>query len=338
MIDLRSDTVTRPTPAMLDTMLRAPVGDDVFGDDPSVNALQEKMANLLGKEAALFCPTGTMANQIAIKLHTHPGDEVICDRFSHVYLNEGGGIAFHSGASIRLLHGDRGRFTAEQVRENVNRRSDSQYPYSRLVVIENTVTRAGGSCWSLDAIRAIRGVCDEVGLALHLDGARFFNALAACGETPGAHGAPFDTVSVCLSKGLGAPAGSVLAGSRKHIAAAHRLRKIMGGGMRQAGYLAAAGLYALDHHVQRLAEDHEHARFLGLAVAEAGYVETVLPVETNMVVFRLAECVDAEAFHRHLARRNILALQIAPRTMRFVLHLDVSRDQVARVTDALNAF
>src|SRR5262245_28192988 len=273
MIDIRSDTVTQPTREMLEAMLQAQVGDDVFGEDPTVNALQEKAADLFGKEAALFCPSGTMSNQIGIKIHTQPGDEVICDELAHVYLYEGGGIAANSGASVRLLKGVNGRFTAEQVRQNINRRDDSHLPWTRVVAIENTVNKGGGSTWDLAEIERIRGVCNEYDLALHLDGARLFNAIVARNQSPRDYGRLFHTISICLSKGLGAPAGSLLLGSREFIARAHRYRKLMGGGMRQAGYIAAAGLFALKHNIQRLHEDHAKAKALGAELRSLSYVD-----------------------------------------------------------------
>lgn len=338
MIDVRSDTVTRPTAAMLEAMMRAQVGDNVFGEDDAVNALQRKAAALFGMEAALFCPSGTMTNQIGIKLHTQPGDEVICDQLSHIYLFEGGGIAYNSGASARLLQGDNGRFTAEQVSENVNRRDDSHLPYTRLVALENTVNKGGGCCWSLSEIRRIRKVCDEHELALHLDGARVFNALAATGETPRQFGELFDTISVCLSKGLGAPAGSLLLGSKERIGRAHRLRKVMGGGMRQAGFLAAAGLYALENHVERLKEDHRKAKTLERELQALPYVEAVLPVETNIVIFRLGKGVNSERLLAHLSEREIKALSYGKQLIRFVFHLDVSESGFERLLEAMRRF
>ncbi|HTT01805.1 MAG TPA: GntG family PLP-dependent aldolase [Steroidobacteraceae bacterium] len=338
MIDIRSDTVTRPTAGMLQAMMQAKVGDDVFGEDETVNALQQKMAALFGMDAALFCPSGTMTNQIGIKLHTQPGDEVICDQLSHVYLYEGGGIAFNSGASVRLVQGQHGRFTAEQVLENINRREDAHLPHTRLVTIENTVNKGGGGCWSLEQIRRIRQVCDAEDLKMHLDGARLFNALIARGETPRQYGPLFDTISVCLSKGLGAPAGSVLLGSREQIRRAHRLRKVMGGGMRQAGFLAAAGLYALEHHVERLREDHERARSLDEELRRLPYIASVLPVETNIVIFKLQDTVDTERFLAHLRERDVVALSIGKHTIRFVLHLDVSAAQFEELLRVLRSF
>jgi threonine aldolase len=338
MIDVRSDTVTRPTPAMLDAMMQANVGDDVYGEDESVNTLQSKAAELFGMEAALFCPTGTMSNQIGIKVHTRPGDEVLCDELAHIYLYEGGGIASNSGASVRLLKGERGRFTAEQVRENVNSREDSHLPWTRVVAIENTVNKGGGACWDLREIERIREVCDAEGLALHLDGARLFNALVARGESPRQYGRLFHTISICLSKGLGTPAGSLLLGSKARITKAHRYRKAMGGGMRQAGYLAAAGLYALEHNVQRLHEDHAKAKVLEAQLRTLPYVSAVLPVETNIVIFRLDDTVSTEGFLQRLNSQQIRALSMGKQTIRFVFHLDVTDEQLNALVDALRAF
>jgi threonine aldolase len=337
-IDVRSDTVTRPTPAMLAAMMAARVGDDVYGEDENVNALQQKAAALFGMEAGLFCPSGTMTNQIAIKLHTQPGDEVICDELAHTYLYEGGGIAFHSGASVRTLRGNNGRFTAEHVRDNVNRRDDAHLPWTRLVAVENTVNKGGGGCWDLAELRRIRATCDDLGLALHLDGARLWNALVARGERAQDHGAIFHTISICLSKGLGAPTGSLLLGSREHIGRAHRLRKLMGGGMRQAGYIAAAGLYALENHVDRLSADHAKARHVADELRTAPYISSVLPVETNIVIFHLADGLSTEAYLRHLAERGIRAGTMGRQTIRFVFHLDVSDNQVDELLAAVRTF
>lgn len=336
--DLRSDTVTRPTTGMLDAMLRATVGDDVFGEDETVNALQQKAAALFGMEAALFCPSGTMTNQIAIKVHTREGDEVICDQLAHIYLYEGGGIAVNSRASVRLLGGDNGRFTADQVRDNINRREDAHFPYTRLVAVENTVNKGGGCCWDLSEIRRIRQACDEHHLAMHLDGARLFNALTARDEAPREYGTLFDTISICLSKGLGAPAGSLLLGTREHIRSAHRIRKVMGGGMRQAGYLAAAGLYALEHHVDRLKDDHRKARSLAVELERLPYVATVLPVETNIVIFRVHDAVSTDGLLAHLAARGIKALSIAKQTIRMVFHLDISDAQLDDLLGSMKTF
>lgn len=337
MIDVRSDTVTRPTAAMLEAMLRADVGDDVYGEDETVNALQSRAATLFGCEAALFCPTGTMTNQIGLKVHLRPGDEVICHALAHVYLYEGGGIAANCGASVRLLHGQNGRFTADDVRANINARDDAHLPWTRVVAIENTVNKGGGCCWDLGEIERIRAVCDEHDLALHLDGARLFNALVARNESPREYGRLFDTISICLSKGLGAPAGSLLLGSKEHIARAHRYRKLMGGGMRQAGYLAAAGLFALEHNVERLREDHARARALEAQLRSLSYVESVLPVETNIVIFNLSASMAPQAFLQRLGNQQVRALSMGQQTIRVVFHLDVSDSNMDALVAALRA-
>lgn len=335
VIDLRSDTVTRPTPGMLAAMMQARVGDDVYGEDESVNALQEIAAALFGMEAALFCPTGTMTNQIAIRSQTQPGDEVICHELAHIYLYEGGGIAVHSGASVRLLTGAKGLFTADQVRSNINRRDDIHLPCTRLVAIENTTNKGGGACWDLQEIARIRAVCDEHSLALHLDGARLFNALVARGESARDYGALFDSISICLSKGLGSPAGSLLLGSKTLIARARRLRKLMGGGLRQAGYLAAAGIYALDQNIQRLAQDHALAKMLDHELRRLSYVQEVLPVETNIVIARLVEELSTEAFLSQLREQGVRALSVGSQLVRFVFHLDVNRNHIDPLCHAL---
>lgn len=337
VIDVRSDTVTKPTPAMLEAMMGAAVGDDVYGEDDTVNALQSRAAELFGMQAALYCPTGTMTNQIGIRVHAQPGDEVICHELAHIYVSEGGGIASNSGASVRLMRGDNGRFTADDVRESVNRRDDSHLPWTRLVAIENTVNKGGGCCWDLAEISRIRQVCDEHGLALHLDGARLFNAMAARGESPRQFGRLFDTISICLSKGLGAPAGSLLLGSRDRIAKAHRYRKAMGGGMRQCGYFAAAGLFALEHHVERLAEDHIRAKAVEAELRSLPYVASVLPVQTNIVIFTLMDSMTADAFLAKLRRHHVEAGSTGRHSVRFVFHLDVSDAQVEALMSALRA-
>ncbi len=332
MIDFRSDTVTRPTPGMLQAMFAAPVGDDVFNEDPTVNQLEKLSASLFGKEAALFCPSGTMTNQIAIKCHTQPGDEVICDHLSHVYQYEGGGIAFNSGCSVRLLQGDRGRITAEQVVAAINP-DDVHKPVSTLVSLENTANRGGGSCYNFQDILSIKDVCIKNNLKLHLDGARLFNALVAKNETCKQYGEAFDTISICLSKGLGAPVGSVLVGPADFIKKARRYRKVFGGGMRQAGYIAAAGLYALEHQVARLKEDHEHAQILANALKEKDFVGEMLPVETNIIIFEVKGRLTAPDLVTILQRSNILAIAISPTQIRLVVHLDITP---AKIQDTLN--
>lgn len=335
MIDLRSDTVTRPTPGMLQAMWAASVGDDVFGEDPEVNALEHELAERFGKEAGLFCPSGTMTNQIAVRLHTRPGDEVIGDEGMHIYRYEGGGIMANSGCSVRFVPNDRGRFTAEAVAAAINNAADSYVARTRLVNIENSHNRGGGAVWDLNEVLRIRGVCDKNGLALHLDGARIFNAMAVDGRSPLEWGQPFDTVSVCLSKGLGAPVGSVLLGTRDHIREARRIRKRMGGGMRQAGYLAAACRYALAHHVDRLPQDHARAARLASALQELPFIDHVLAVVTNIVIAELCTGLSAQAVLQMLAQRGVRALPFGPTTLRFVTHLDVNDEAIERAIQAM---
>ena len=285
MIDLKSDTVTKPTPAMLEAIMSADVGDDVYKEDPTVNLLEKRLAELFGKEMALFFPTGSMANQAAIKLHTQPGEQLICDKWAHVYNYEGGGASFNSGVSCKLVDGHRGMITAKQVVENINPPDFYHSPLTSLVCLENTTNKGGGACYDFEEIKRIREVCDEHNLGLHLDGARLFNALVAKGESPKQYGEVFDTISVCLSKGLGTPMGSVLIGDEKLMKKAMRVRKVLGGGMRQIGFMAAAGLYALENNVERLAEDHQRAQELAKTLSEQAYVKEVEPVETNIIIF-----------------------------------------------------
>jgi threonine aldolase len=319
-IDLRSDTLTQPTAGMKEAMFAAPVGDDVFGEDPTVNALETKIAALFGMEAALFCPSGTMTNQIAIRLHTGPQKEVICHQYSHIYLYEGGGIMANSMASVKLLTGDLGKITASQVAESINP-DDVHAPETTLVSLENTMNKGGGSIYTLDEVRPIQALCQEKGIKLHLDGARLFNALVETGESPADWGAQFDTISICLSKGLGCPVGSVLLGTKADIKRAKKVRKVFGGGMRQAGFLAAAGIYALDHQVERLKEDHHRARILGEFLVQAPHVAEVLPVATNIVIARL-EGISPEAYLQQLAAQGIKGVKFGKDLVRFVTHLD----------------
>lgn len=337
MINLISDTVTLPTPGMLKAMWAAEVGDDVFREDPSVNTLEGYCADLLGHEAALFCPSGTMTNQIALKVHTRPLDEVICDEMSHIYQYEVGGYAFHSGIGVNLLHGENGIVTAAMVEAAIKPRQD-WLPVSRLVVLENTCNKGGGSIYPLENIRAIRALCQARGLALHLDGARLFNALVETGDRPETIGRAFDSISICLSKGLGAPVGSVLVGAKDFIAEARRVRKAMGGGMRQAGFLAAAGLYALQHQVERLRDDHENARQLANTLSNLSYVDNIRPVQTNILIFDLKAPATVAGFLQYLAQNGIKASAFGPKTVRFVLHLDVTAAMVAQVADCLGRF
>lgn len=323
LIDYRSDTVTRPTPGMHEAMMKAPLGDDVFGEDPSINALEQQCASLFGMEAALFCPSGTMTNQIAIKCHTQPGDEVICDESAHIYQYEGGGIAFNAGASVKLLTGNRGRITAAQVREGINA-DDVHKARTSLVCLENTSNRGGGSCYDFTEMEAIGQVCKEAGLPFHLDGARLWNALVAKGETPAQYGQLFDSISICFSKSLGCPVGSVLLGEKAFIRKARRIRKVFGGGMRQAGMLAAAGLYALEHHINRLSIDHTHAQALASCLQQRPFVKELLPVETNIIIFELHPGQPAPALVQQLREKDILAYAIAPNRVRLVVHLDIT--------------
>ena len=320
VIDLRSDTVTRPTAGMKEAMFAAPVGDDVFGEDPTVNALEEKLAGLFGMEAGLFCPSGTMTNQIAIRLHTRIQTEVICHQYSHIYLYEGGGIMSNSLASVKLLTGDLGKITAAQIAESINP-DDVHAPETTLVSLENTMNKGGGSIYTLDEIKPIHALCKEKGLKLHLDGARLFNALVETGESPADWGAHFDTISICLSKGLGCPIGSVLLGTKADMKRARKVRKVFGGGMRQAGILAAAGIYALDHQIDRLKEDHARARALGEILRKQSFVSETLPVSTNIVIARL-EGITPEELLKKLAEKNIKAVKFGKDLVRFVTHHD----------------
>src|SRR6187399_1940384 len=317
MMDYRSDTVTKPTPGMLKAMMTAKVGDDVFGEDPSINELEQVSSDMFGMESALFCPSGTMTNQIAIKCHTQPGDEVICDESAHVYQYEGGGIAFNSGASVKLLYGDRGRMNAEQVKAAINE-DDNHKAHTSLVCLENTSNRGGGSCYDLNEIKKIKQVCSENDLALHLDGARLWNALVAKNETPTQYGETFDSISICLSKGLGCPVGSVLLGKKDLIKKARRIRKVFGGAMRQGGIIAAAGIYALKNNIERLKQDHDHAKQIGNAVAGNSMVKSVFPVETNIIIFETVG--EAATIVEKLKEKNILCYATAPDRVRLVVH------------------
>lgn len=333
-IDLRSDTLTRPTPAMLDAMMSAAVGDDMFGEDPTVAQLESEAAAMFGMEAGLYCASGTMTNQIGIRLHTTLQDEVICHKYSHIYLYESGGIASNAGVSVRLLEGDRGMITADQV-EAAIQPDDIHAPVSRLVALENTMNKGGGSCYDLEEILKIRKVCDERGLGFHLDGARLFNALVATGQTARQYGELFDTISICLSKGLGAPVGSVLLGSASDIKRAKRIRKAMGGAWRQAGYIAAAGLYALENHVDRLAEDHAKAQAIAEVLAAQHYVEEVLPCETNILIFKLTDAYTNETFLARLKQHDVHAFGFGPQLIRFVTHYDFTDEHLEQLLRVL---
>lgn len=321
IIDLRSDTVTKPGKGMLEAMMTARVGDDVFGEDPTVKVLEKRVADLFGMEQALFFPSGTMVNQTALKLHTNPGEQVICDKYAHIYNYESGGASFNSGISCKLIDGTRGMFTAKDVEKAINP-SDYWYAKTSLVEIENTTNKGGGACWDIAEIEKIRAICDTNNLGLHLDGARLWNAMVAKNEKPQDYGKLFDTISVCLSKGLGCPVGSLLVGNTKIMTNALRIRKVFGGNMRQAGYLAAAGLYALDNNVERLSEDHKKAKEIGSVLNRMPHIKSVETIETNIIIFELHNDVDDAKFIDSLKSNNIHIISMGGGKLRMVTHLD----------------
>ena len=336
-IDLRSDTVTKPSKEMLQAMFSAPVGDDVFNEDPTVNELENYCANLFGKEAALFCPSGTMTNQIAINVHTQPGDELICDVNSHIYNYEGGGISFNSGVQAKLITGNEGRLSVDLIEQYINADFDWLTKTS-LVSLENTVNRAGGSYYTLEQLKLISDFCKSKKLNLHLDGARLFNALVETKDSTLEIGTQFDSISICLSKGLGAPVGSLLLGTKDFIKKARRIRKVFGGGMRQAGFLAAAGLYALKNNLKRLKEDHHKAKLLESELLKFSYVESVLPVYTNIIIFNLKkEKYTGESFEQKLKEKNIKIAAFGKQTIRMVTHLDFTGDMLEIAIKELKA-
>ena len=334
LIDYRSDTVTKPTAAMMEAMMKAKVGDDVFGEDPSINDLEALAADMFGMEASLFCPSGTMTNQIAIKCHTQPGDEVICEESAHVYQYEAGGIAFNSGSSVKLLTGDRGRISAAQVKVSINP-DDNHKAQTSLVCVENTSNRGGGSCYDFAEIRNIQKVCAENNLKFHLDGARLFNALVEKNETPKQYGQIFDSISICLSKSLGCPVGSLLIGKKGFIKKARRVRKVFGGGMRQAGFLAAAGIYALQNHVERLKDDHVRAKQIGCSLQRKSFAKMVLPVETNIIIMELDDSMTAPAFVDKMKEKGILPYAITGNRVRFVVHLDIDDGMMEKTLEMI---
>jgi threonine aldolase len=337
MIDYRSDTFTKPSPGMLEAMFTAKVGDDVFGEDPSVNKLESLAAEIFGMGEGLFCPSGTMTNQIAIKCHTQPGDEVICDKVSHVYIYEGGGIAFNSGAQVKVIDGERGRITAENVLQSINS-DDVHKARTSLVSLENTANRGGGSCYKFFDIQLIKEVCLSNNLKLHMDGARLFNALVSNKEKPKEYGEIFDSISICLSKGLGTPIGSVLLGNKEFIKQARRIRKVFGGGMRQAGYMAAAGTYALENNIERLQEDHIHAKQVAEALLKKEFIGKMLPVETNIIIFEvLPQFHSAKALAEAFKMYDILVMPISPTQIRMVFHLDITEKMVYDTIDTINS-
>ncbi|MFT7032109.1 MAG: threonine aldolase [Cyclobacteriaceae bacterium] len=330
IIDLRSDTITKPTPEMKEYMFSVEVGDDVFGEDKTVIQLEEKIAGMFGLDAALFCPSGTMTNQIALRINTEPQDEVICDRTSHIYNYEGGGAAYNSMVSLRLLNGERGRFTAADVEENINP-DDIHFPKTSLVALENTVNKGGGCCYELETVKAISAMAKSNNLKMHLDGARIFNALVETEESPKDYGKCFDTISVCFSKGLGAPVGSALLGTIEAIKKARRVRKVLGGAMRQSGYLAAAAIYALDNNIDRLKSDHGRARFLGTIFETKNYVTDILPVETNIVILSIDPSYGSIRLLDELQSKGILAVPFGKNTIRFVTHLEITDDMINEI-------
>jgi Threonine aldolase len=338
IIDLRSDTVTKPTAGMMQAIMNAQTGDDVYKEDPTVNALEKRCMELFGMEAALFFPTGSMANQAAIKLQTQPGEQLICDKWAHVYNYEGGGVSFNSGVSCKLMDGHRGMITAEQVVESINPPDFYHSPLTSLVCIENTTNKGGGACYDFSELEKINAVCKEHDLGLHLDGARLMNALVAKKEDPKQYGQLFDTISICLSKGLGTPLGTVLLGKQDIMKNAIRVRKVLGGGMRQIGYMAAAGLYALDHHVERLVEDHKKAKELAAVLAEQTYVDRVEPTETNIVIFYLSDRISEEKFITDLQQLGIKISSMGQGKLRLVTHLDYTQEMHQRVMNVLAAY
>lgn len=329
IVDFRSDTVTQPSEEMRDAMRNAPVGDDVFQEDPTVNELEQYAAQFFGKEAALYCTSGTQTNQIAINVHCQPGDEVICSKDAHIYFYEGGGIAKTSGTSVALLNGDRGRITAEEILKHINDPEDIHHPLTRLVAIEDTMNRGGGAVYDFDSIKQIRDTCSKHQLPLHLDGARVFNALIENKIDPKKYGNQFDSISICLSKGLGAPVGSLLLGSKAFIHKARRVRKVMGGGMRQAGIIAAGGLYALKHNIERLKEDHKNAQFLADQLQEIPWISNVWPTQTNIVVAEIATDRNVNEIVEKAKAKGVLFMPFGGQSIRMVVHLDTTIHQIA---------
>jgi threonine aldolase len=336
-IDLRSDTVTKPTREMLEAIMSAEVGDDVFGDDPTVHALEEKAAAMFGVEAALFCVSGTMSNQLAIRSQCLPGSEVICDVLSHVYQYEGGGIALNAFSSVKTITGDRGRLSPQQVADAINNPNDIHQPVTKIVSLENTVNKGGGSIYDFNEIIEIKKVCEKNKLIFHLDGARLFNALVERNEGPEDYGKTFDSISICLSKGLGCPVGSLLLGSTDLINKSRRFRKVMGGGWRQAGYLAAAGIYSLDNNIERLKDDHRRAKEIGKMLSAKSFVKNIYPIETNIVIFELPEEIPADDFVAKMAEQGVLCVTFGKHLVRFVTHLDFTDEQLGGFEEILNS-
>jgi len=338
IIDLRSDTVTKPTKGMIDYMLSCEIGDDVYKEDPTANALEQYVADLFGMDEALYFPTGSMANQAAIKLHTQPGQQLICDKWAHVYLYEGGGVSFNSGVSCKLLDGDRGKINAEMVASAINPPDFYHSPLTSLVCVENTTNKGGGACYDLETLKSIRAVCDAHGLGYHLDGARLFNALAEVDYTPKDLGKLFDTISICLSKGLGAPMGTVLVGKKHLMENAMRVRKVLGGGMRQIGLMAGCGLYAIQNHVDRLKEDHKKAKEIGEKLNSLNYIKKVEPVETNIIIFYLNEDISSEGFETYMKDNQVIVSNMGEGKWRLVTHLDYTDEMHQKFIEILQGF
>ncbi|MEQ6119240.1 GntG family PLP-dependent aldolase [Reichenbachiella sp. MALMAid0571] len=333
-IDLRSDTVAKPTLQMKEFMFDARVGDDVFGEDPTVIELENKIACLFGMEAALFCPSGTMANQIALRINTEPQDEIICHKHSHIYNYEGGGAAYNSMVSMRLLDGDRGIISTSDILNNINP-DDFHFAQTSLVALENTVNKGGGSYYDLKAISEISHTAKSNKLKMHLDGARIFNALTETRDLSEEYGQYFDTISVCFSKGLGAPVGSAILGSEAAIKKAKRVRKVFGGAMRQSGYLAAAAIYALDYHIERLKDDHQRAKQLANLFESKSYVTGIIPVDTNIVIISVDPNYGKERLLEELKSKGILGVSFGQNDIRFVTHLDFTDDMLEVVKSVI---
>ncbi|MCX2742901.1 beta-eliminating lyase-related protein [Mangrovivirga sp. M17] len=334
IVDLRSDTVTKPSKQMKEAMLAAPVGDDVFDEDPTINDLQDYASNLFGKEAALYCPSGTMTNQIAIRCLTQPQDEVICDQRSHIYNYEGGGLAYNSMVSVRLADGERGILTPELIEPNILK-EDIHYPISKVIGLENTVNKGGGACYREKDIEPIARLAEKNDLKMHLDGARFFNAIVATGEEIKDHAKHFDTISICLSKGLGAPVGSILLGTDEVIKKAKRVRKVLGGGMRQAGIIAAGALFALKNNIERLADDHQRAKTLAKELEQADFVKNILPVDTNIIIFEVRDDLSVENVLNKFEENKVYAVPFGKGAIRFVTHLDFNDEQMERTINVI---
>ena len=334
MIDLRSDTVTKPSKKMKTFMMDASLGDDVFQDDPTVRELEDKTAKMFGHQAGLFCSSGTMTNQIALMVYLRPGDEVICSSEAHIYNYEGGGIARNSGASARLINRDSGIVYLEEIIDNINP-DDIHYPVTSLVALENTINRGGGICYPIAEIERISKFCKPKNIPLHLDGARLFNALVKTGVKSNHIGPLFDSISICFSKGLGAPVGSVLVGSKEFIHKARRVRKVIGGGMRQVGMLAAAGIYALENNIERLAIDHHHADLLAEALSNCSWIDKVMDVETNIVIGYMKESFQNANFVDKLHELGVSIVSFGKGRIRMVTHLDISKKDIEKVISLL---